>query len=53
MKILVDISMEDGQIPVKQFRMLAGWMAIHEDELYEAWNLAVRNMPFSKIDPLK
>ena len=34
MKILVDISMEDGQIPVKQFRMLAGWMAIHEDELY-------------------
>jgi len=43
----------DGKIPVKQFRMLAGWMAIHEDELYEAWNLAVRNMPFSKIDPLK
>ena len=43
----------DGKIPVKQFRMLTGWMAIHEDELYEAWNLAVRNMPFSKIDPLK
>ena len=32
--------------------MLAGWMAIHEDELYEAWNQAVRNIPFSKIDTL-
>ena len=33
--------------------MLAGWMAIHEDELYEAWNQAVRNIPFNRIEPLK
>ncbi len=26
---------------------------IYKDELYEAWNQAVRNIPFSKIDPLK
>ena len=43
----------DGSIPVKQYRMLAGWMAIHEEELYEAWNQAVRNIPFKKIEPLK
>ena len=29
------------------------WMAIHEDELYEAWNKAVRNIAFEKIEPLK
>jgi len=33
--------------------MLSGWLALHEDELYAAWNNAVRNMPFDKIDPLK
>ncbi len=43
----------DGSIPLKQYRMLAGWMAIHENELYEAWNKAVRNMQFDRIDPLK
>lgn len=43
----------EGKIPLKQYRMLAGWMAIHEEELYEAWNLAVRNMQFNRIEPLK
>ena len=27
--------------------------AIHEDELYKAWNDAVRNIPFGKIEPLR
>ncbi|MCD8250260.1 MAG: DUF4160 domain-containing protein, partial [Lachnospiraceae bacterium] len=26
----------EGKLPLKQFRMVSGWMAIHEDELYEA-----------------
>ena len=43
----------DGSIPVKQYRMLAGWMVIHEEELYEAWNKAVRNIQFGRIEPLK
>lgn len=41
-----------GQIPVKQYRMLAAWLVIHEEELYRAWNLAVAGKPFDKIDPL-
>ena len=40
------------QIPVKQYRMLAAWLVIHEEELYRAWNLAVAGKPFDKIDPL-
>ncbi len=30
----------------------AEWAAIHEDELYAAWNKAVRKEPFGKIAPL-
>jgi len=41
-----------GSFPAKQYRMVSGWMAIHEAELYEAWNLAVQNKHFSKIKPL-
>ncbi len=25
---------------------------IHEDELYAAWNNAIKGIPFGKIDPL-
>lgn len=43
----------DGRLPLKQYRILLGWMTIHEEELYAAWNNAVRNIPFDKIEPLK
>ncbi len=42
-----------GALPVKQLRMVQAWAAIHEDELYKAWNNAVRNIPFEKIEPLR
>ena len=42
-----------GSLPVKQLRMVQAWAAIHEDELYRAWNNAVRSLPFDKIEPLK
>lgn len=43
----------DGKLPVKQYRILSGWMALHESELYEAWNNAVQSKPFDKIEPLR
>ena len=43
----------DGSLPLKQYRLLSGWIALHEDELYKAWNLAVRSMKFDTIDPLR
>ncbi len=43
----------EGRIPAKQYRILAGWMAIHEEELYAAWNNAVRSIPFDRIEPLR
>ena len=49
----VDGELLAGSLPVKQFKLVQAWAAIHEDELYEAWNKAVRNIPFGKIDPLR
>lgn len=51
--IALDGEVLEGQIPIKQYRMVSGWMALHEDELYAAWNNAVRSLAFNKIEPLK
>ncbi|MEY8574903.1 DUF4160 domain-containing protein [Oscillospiraceae bacterium 21-37] len=49
----VDGELLAGKLPVKQFKLVQAWAAIHEDELYSAWNKAVKNIPFGKIEPLK
>lgn len=49
----VDGELIAGSLPVKQFKLVQAWAAIHEDELYTAWNKAVRNEPFDKIEPLQ
>ena len=40
-------------IPVKQLKLVLAWIVLHEEELYAAWNKAVRNLPIDKIEPLK
>ena len=49
----IDGELLAGSLPVKQLNILQAWLIIHEDELYGAWNKAVRNEPFGKIEPLK
>ena len=49
----IDVELLAGSIPVKQLRLVQAWATIHEDELYHAWNNAVRNIPFDKIEPLR
>lgn len=49
----VDGELLAGSLPVKQLKLVQAWAAIHEDELYAAWNNAVRNIPFGKIEPLR
>lgn len=49
----IDGELLAGSIPVKQLRMVQGWLAIHEDEAYAAWNKAVRGEQFDKIAPLR
>lgn len=50
--VALDGEVLDGKLPVRQYRILSGWLALHEDELYAAWNKAVRGEPFEKIAPL-
>jgi hypothetical protein len=49
----VDGDLLSGSLPVKQLKLVAAWAALHEDELYAAWNNAVKNEPFNKIKPLQ
>ena len=49
----IDGELMAGSLPVKQLRLVLAWITIHEDELYAAWNKAVRNEPFGKIEPLR
>ena len=42
-----------GSIPEKQLKLVRAWLVIHEDELYSAWNKAVKNEHFDKIEPLR
>ena len=37
----IDGELLAGSLPVKQLRLVQAWAAIHEDELYQAWNNAV------------
>ena len=50
--VSMDGEVLEGKLPLKQYRMVSGWIAIHEDELYAAWNRAVRQKTFWKIEPL-
>jgi len=49
----IDGDLLAGSLPVKQLRLVQAWTAIHEEELYRAWNLAVQNRPIEKIEPLR
>lgn len=51
--IALDGELLAGSLPARQLRIASGWIALHEDELYAAWNLAVAGRPFPKIDPLR
>ncbi|MEI6286232.1 MAG: DUF4160 domain-containing protein [Bacillota bacterium] len=49
----VDGELLAGKLPPKQLKLVQAWTIIHEEEVYQAWNNAVNNKPFGKIEPLK
>ena len=50
--IALDGTLLSGALPVRQLNMVIGWIALHEEELYDAWNHAVKGESFEKIKPL-
>ncbi|GBR76281.1 hypothetical protein NO2_0853 [Candidatus Termititenax persephonae] len=51
--VSLDGEILDGSLLKKQMRILWGWLEIHEDELYKAWNEAVQGRNPDKIEPLR
>lgn len=41
-----------GSIPKRQFKILVGWLALREEDVYNAWNKAVKSEHFEKVKPL-
>lgn len=49
----IDGELLAGSIPRKQLKIITGWLAFHEEEVYRAWNLAVSGQHFEKIPPME
>lgn len=49
----IDGEVIEGNLPRRQLRMVSGWVALHEDELYKVWNDVVRGLEATKIAPLQ
>lgn len=49
----VDGELLAGSLPHKQLKIVTGWLAFHEDDVYKAWNLAVKGEHFEKIPPMQ
>ena len=47
-----DIEILEGQIPSKQQKMVLGWAAFHQSELFENWELAAIKQELFPIAPL-
>ena len=50
--IAIDGELLAGSLPHKQLKIVVGWLALHEEEAYAAWNKAVKGEHFIKIRPL-
>lgn len=51
--VSIDGEILAGRLPKQKWRILNGWLALNEDELYAMWNKAVAGQPLGKIPPIK
>lgn len=51
--LINEIELMNGDMPNKQFKMLLGWAALHQEELLENWNLASKGENTFVIEPLR
>jgi hypothetical protein len=49
----IDGELLSGSLPLKKLKLIQAWLILHEDELYVAWNNAVKGQEFNSIEPLK
>jgi len=51
--VAIDGELLAGSLPAKELTLVQAWMLLHEEELYDAWNRAVKGEPINKIEPLR
>ncbi|MBR1440277.1 MAG: DUF4160 domain-containing protein [Lachnospiraceae bacterium] len=51
--IALDGDILEGSFPLKQLKMLEGWMVIHEEELKADWCMLSSGEGYFKIEPLR
>ena len=49
----IETGVVQGQFPRRALRHVLEWYELHGDELREDWELARREQPLRKIDPLE
>lgn len=49
----IDGEYREGDMPIKQRRIIAGWAALHTDELAANWELAREEEQLFRIEPLR
>jgi hypothetical protein len=42
-----------GKLSPRAVRLIAEWTSLHQDELYENWDLARQRKPLKPIEPLQ
>lgn len=48
-----ELEVIEGTMASKQLKMLLGWAAFHQEELWENWELARAHQELFAIEPLK
>ena len=51
--INIDSGLVKGEMPRRALNLVYEWLDLHKDELLENWELAQRQEPLFKIEPLK
>lgn len=46
----IDGELLAGSLPARQLKIVIGWLAMHEEEVYAAWNNAVSGKTVSRIE---
>lgn len=50
--VAVDSELPADSLPRRQMKIVLGWLALHEEEVYAAWSKAVQGGRFDKVDPM-
>ena len=48
-----DGAMIEGEMPIRQRKMMEAWIEIHREELAADWKLAISGQELFKINPLR